>query len=143
MTDEKTYKYTRKYMTSDGNINTYEQEIKQKQEIKDTELHTYITDVTKSANIKVKEIKRLENLLKVVLQYRGYNNKNKMNRFYRLERADEITLEEKQIIDKIMNRQKIIADDLVSLLNFILQLYDSYDAEIRELTKELKEFEKK
>ncbi|MFX0132523.1 MAG: hypothetical protein ACFFDN_02635 [Candidatus Hodarchaeota archaeon] len=138
---KKEYNYVRKYISSDGEILTYNQKIKN--EIKDTELHSYITDVTKSANNRVKEIKRLENLIKVVLQYRGYNNKNKLQRFYRLEKADEITLEEKQIVDKIMNRQKIIADDLVSLLKFILQLYESYDAEIVQLTKELEEFEKK
>jgi len=138
---EKEYLYKRKYIDGEGNIKEYDQKIYQ--DLKKTDLQIYINDVTKSANSKVGEIKRLEKLLKTVLQYRGYNNKNKMNRFYRLEQADEITLEEKQIVDKIMNRQKIIADDLVSLLKFILQLYESYDAEIKEMTKQLKEFEKK
>lgn len=137
----KEYIYKRKYISSDGNIAEYDQKIHQ--DLKNTDLQNYINDVSRSANKKVSEIKRLENLLKTVLHYRGYNNKNKVQRFYRLEKADEITLEEKHIIDKIMGRQKIIAEDLVSLLKFILQLYDSYDAEIKQLTKELEEYDKK
>jgi hypothetical protein len=139
--EEREYKYKRKYITSTDEIKEYEQKIVS--DVKETELHTYINDVTKSASSKVKEIKRLENLLKVVLQYRGYNNKNKFQRFYRLEQANEITLEEKQIVDKIMGRQKIIADDLVNLLKFILQLYESYDEEIKQLQKQIEEYKKR
>jgi CHASE3 domain sensor protein len=75
--EEKEYKYKRKYITTNSEIKEYEQKIKS--DVTDSELHNYINDVTKSASSKVKEIKRLENLLKVVLQYRGYNNKNNLD----------------------------------------------------------------
>jgi len=42
-----------------------------------------------------------------------------------------------------MSRQKLIANDLTELLTFILQLYEVNDAEIKEMTKELKEYGEK
>lgn len=138
---EREYHYKRMYITQSNEEKEYDQKVLY--DAKDTELHQYIKDITKTAQKKVNELKRLETLVKAVLQYRGYNKLNQMRRFYRLDKADEITQDEKSLVTKIMGRQKIIADDLVSLLKFILQLYDSHDAEIKEMTKEIQELEKK
>lgn len=142
--------YIRKYVTKDGDVKTYTQH--QSYTIsnniivgndKSDNLQTHINDTVKMANRKVKDLKRIDSIIKALLQYRGYNKRNLDQRIFRLEKANEITMEDKKLLVTISNRQKNIAGDLTSLLKFVLQLYDSYDAEIKELSKELEEYNKK
>jgi len=141
----KKYDYTRKYKNKNGEVKEYTQH--QEHLIaggnKSNELQRYINDTLKIASKKVYEIEKIEKILKTVLRYRGYNQKNLYQRIYKLESANEINMKDKKLLTKIMNRQKMIAGDLTEFLEYIIQLYGVHDAEIKELTKELKEYEKK
>jgi len=139
--EDKNYHYTRKYIDTEGNIKEYEQTITAT--LKEDELQNFIRKYLKFASRKARDIKEIEYLLKTFIQYRGYNKKNLNARLYRLEHADEIKVEEKKLIKEIMERQKLVANDLVSLLRFILNLYNQYDEEIKEITSQLQEFNKK
>ncbi len=139
------YSYKRYYLDKDGNICSYLQNqsyLVSRPKYSD-DLQGYIHQVLDTAKIKVREINKIESILKTILHYRGYNKKNLMQRIYRLEHADEINLEDKKLLRKIMDRQKDIAGDLSSILNFILQLYDVHDNELKELEKQLKEYKEK
>jgi DNA repair ATPase RecN len=138
------YNYIRKRVSSDGTIKEYTQKqsyITAEASRKD-ELQKYIDDILKVANKKVYEINKIEKVLKSILKYRGYNKKNLNQRLFRLEKADELTNKDRELLTKIMKRQKRIAGDLTDLLTFILQLYDVHDTEIKQLKKQLEEYDK-
>ena len=139
--EEKKYNYTKKYIDTEGNIKEYEYSITAT--LKEDELQNFIRKYLKFASRKARDIKEIEYLLKTFIQYRGYNKKNLNARLYRLEHADEIKVEEKKLIKEIMERQKLVAGDLVSLLRNVLDLYENYDLEVKEITKQLEEFSKK
>ena len=139
--EDKNYHYTRKYVDSEGNIKEYEQTITVT--LKEDELQNFIRKYIKFASRKARDIKEIEYLLKTFIQYRGYNKKNLNQRLFRLEHADEIKIEEKKLLKGIMERQKLVAGDLVSLLTNILDLYEHYDLEVKEINKQLEEFSKK
>ena len=141
----KDYNYKRYYVTKDGTKKEYSQtqsHIVAMGGRSDTQ--DYIHQMTKFASKKTIELGRLENLLKTVLRYRGYNEKNLMQRISRLEDANEITLKDKKILRNIMKRQKLIAGDLTEMLEFILMLYETYDGELKEMKEQLsQEYDKK
>jgi hypothetical protein len=141
--DIRTYTYKRKYLNKDGSIATYEQKqnyIVQEHKKYSDDLQGYILQTLDNAKIKIREINKIEVILKTILRYRGYNRKNLMQRIYRLESADEINSEDKKLLRKIMDRQKTIAGDLTSILTFILELYDVHDSELKDMAKQLQEY---
>lgn len=134
----KNYKYKRFRVNKDGTIKEYNQlqtyiTVSNNEE---NDTKAYINNLTKFASKKVGELKRIEDILKTVLRYRGYNEKNLFNRISRLEQANEITLKDKKTLRKIMDRQKALAGDLTNLLEFILMMYDVYDEEIKEIKEQ-------
>lgn len=138
---KKHYKYDNYYL-SNGKIKSYPNTIEHIKITKENELQYYINDVVKTANKKVREIKRIENILKTILRYKGYNTKNLNQRIYNLDKAGDLKIEDKQLLRKIMKRQNSLADNLTELLKFALQLYDVNDEEIKQITKELQEYDK-
>jgi len=140
------YNYKREYVAKDGTIKNYEQKqsyiVAEKNRYSD-DLQGYINQTLDTAKMKVKEINKIEGILKAILRYRGYNQRNLEQRIFRLDKADEINLKDKKLLRKIMTRQKLIAGDLTSLLTFILQLYDVHDTEIKDLEKQLRDYDKK
>lgn len=106
-------------------------------------MQKHINDSLDTARFKVRELNKIEGILKTILRYRGYNKKNLAVRIERLAKADQIEHKDLKLVREIMKRQNMIAGDLTEMLTFILKLYEVKDIEIKELTKDLKEYEKK
>ncbi|GAJ10859.1 unnamed protein product, partial [marine sediment metagenome] len=69
----KEYNYTRKYKTKDGEIKEYNQvqSYITAESSKEDDLQHYITDTIKTANRKVRELKRIDKIINSVLPVSG------------------------------------------------------------------------
>jgi len=147
----KVYKYKREYKTINGEIKEYTQKVKVPiapitndniitvNHDKDAqELIYYAKDRLKSVDKYISLLTDIEQTVKKILQYRGYNKKNYNNRLYRLEHADEITAKDKKLLKRAMSVQKNIAGKLANELDLILELYEIVEEERNKKEAEIK-----
>jgi len=136
---EKNYNYRRKYVTKNGVVKEYNQNVVRT--LNKTDLERYfsksLNDILKST-VELNKLNRIKNS---IIRNKCYAKGNFIKQINKIDYGGELSKETKQLISDIHKQQYDMATEIEENLKLLLKLYRDEQKKIQELNRELKKID--